>query len=465
METFQNKEQLDTGVNSYARAARNHWLPALLTFLAVVALATVAALRQESTFRASSQLLFRVSRTPILTGLAEGAQEIETLVNTQNPLVTEAQIITSQPLLAQVVDTLDLTDTEGTPLEAAQLRQNLGVEILAGADIIEISYDNPDPEKAAAIVNALTDAYIQGNYESTLAEATRARELIDQQLPQAEAFLQRSEESLRQFKQDNNIVLLETQAQSIVELMQSLDGDILQTQAELQSAAARSGQLRSNLGLSPQEAIVASDLSESSGVQGALSRLQEVDQNLAVERGFYTDNSPSVETLRNQQANLQQLLQREINTIAPGSDTEVSSRNLQVGEQRQQLIASLLASEAERQSLENRLAVLENARVSYNGQAALIPSLEQRQAELNSQVLVARTNYENLLNKQQELKIAESQASGNVTVLEPASVPDTPLAGKKLVIIAAGVLVGALLSTTVIFLLEMGDSGYARNHS
>jgi succinoglycan biosynthesis transport protein ExoP len=465
METFQDREQLDIAPRSYVRAARNHWFPAALTFFAVIAIATLASLRLEPTYKASAELLFRISRTPILTGLGEGTEDLDTLVNNQNPLVTETRIISSQPLLEEVIDMLDLTNEDGSPLSPNTLSQNLTVEVLPGADVMQVAFESSDPEQAAAVVNTLTDVYIQGNFESSLAQATKARELIDQQLPQSEAELQRADEALRQFKEENNIVLLDSQAQSIVALMQDLDQQILATRATLQEAVSRSSQLRSGLDLTPQEAIIVSDLSQATGVQGALLRLQEVQQELAVERGFYTDNSPTVENLRNQEGNLSQLLREEVNGVTDSGGTPLSSRQLQVGGQRQTMIASLIDAEIERLSLDQRLAVLSDAREDYRRQADTLPFLEQQQEKLTSELLVARQGYESLLQKQQDLRLAESQASGSVVVLEPAVAPQNPLPVRRFLIIAMGALVGALLATTVIFFLELNDSVYAKRLS
>ncbi|MBE9137697.1 GumC family protein [Nodosilinea sp. LEGE 07088] len=465
METFQDREQLDISPGSYVRAARNHWLPAALTFFAVLAIATLMSLRLEPTYKASAELLFRISRTPALTGLGEGSEDLDTLVNNQNPLVTETRIISSQPLLEEVIDILSLTNEEGSLLNPNALSQNLTVEVLPGADVVQVSYESRDPEQAAAVVNTVTDVYIQGNFESSLAQATKARELIDQQLPQSEADVQRADEALRRFKEENNVVLLDSQAQSMVALMQDLDQQILTTRAALQEAISRSSQLRSGLSLTPQEAIIVSDLSQATGVQGALLRLQEVQQQLAVDRGFYTDNSPTVENLRNQEDNLSQLLREEVDAIVPSGKTPLSSRHLQVSNQRQTMIASLIDAEIERLSLDQRLAVLSDAREAYNRQADALPFLEQQQEKLASELLVARQGYESLLQKRQDLRIAENQASGSVVVLEPAVVPQNPLSVRRFLVIAMGVLVGALLATTVIFLLELNDSVYARRSS
>ena len=459
METVKDRDQLDINLSSYAKAAQHNWRPAIVTFFGVMALAVLAAFLQEPVYRSSAQLLYRVSRTPALTGLGEGTQDLDTLVYNQNPLVTETKIISSQKLLAEVADALNSSPNMEVPLTVQDIRENLQVEILPGANVVEVTYESNNPENTAMVINALTEAYVRGNYESRRAEARQAMALIEQQIPRAEAMMRRSEDALRRFKEENGVILLEEQAGSIVTLMQDLDSQILITQAALQETTSRFNQLHHRLNLSPQEALIISDLSQSSGVQGTLLRLQEIERELAIEQGFYTEDSPIVENLRDQETNLRKLLQNEVDSIADSTFT--TSQSLQISNQRQEMMSSLIDAEIEHRSLQQRLEVLTNARSAYNVQAGKVPLLEQRQAELNSQLQVARQNYQSLLQKQEELRIAENQASGNVLILEPASVPENPSISNRIVIIALGMLVGALLSITVVFFLEISHSAQA----
>jgi uncharacterized protein involved in exopolysaccharide biosynthesis len=456
MDTLHNRESLDLDASQYLRVAKHHWVPAVVAFISTVAIAAVVAHLQAPSYKAQAKLLFKIDRTPALTGLGEGAGGLDPIVKSQNPLTTEVEVISSKPLLQKVIDNLNLTNERGKSLSPANLGRTLDIQILGGADVLQIAYESNDPEEAAAVVNELAHVYIENNALANRAETSEARELVATQLPQAEEFVRKSESALRQFKEENQVIALDEEAKSVVAVTQNLDSQILATQAELDEAAARSNQLRSQLGLSAQEAMMVSDLSQSSAVQGVMQELQGVRRQLAIERSFYTDESPLVIQYQAREDSLRELLQGEIETIA-GREGRVPERFLQVGQQRQALITGLLELEIQRLGLARRAESLYNSRMLYKNRAETLPRLEQRQGELDRQLQVARLTYQTLLQRLQELQVAEDQASGNASVLEPASVPQNPSSTKTNIILSLGVLLGALFAVTLVFLLEMND--------
>lgn len=457
METSQDKETFDLDVKQYIAAVKRHWLAAAMTFTAVVGASLLVTLLEKPEYRATARLLFQVDRVSLLTGLGEGVQDLETVVSAQNPLVTELEVVSADPLLEEVISSLNLTDQEGNLLSTKSLAENLEVSILTGTDIVELTYVSLDPLRAATVANELADVYIKENFESAREQATRARGLIEQQLVQTVSSVRETENALKNFKQQNNIVSLETQSENLLALIQIVDTEILVAQTNLEEARTRFNDLRSRLGLSPEEAILASDLSQSLGVQRALENLQATRQELAIQQGAFVDGSPQVERIRVQEENLNRLLQQEIGQITSNFDSQVPERLLQVGGQRQDLIAELLSSEVEVSTLVRRLENLTNQRNSYEEQITLIPILEQEQTELLGRAEAAQRNYQELLKQQQQLEIAENQALGNVSLLDPAAVPDRPASSiKKNLMI--GVLLGALMATTIIFIFEVAPN-------
>ncbi|MEB3360074.1 MAG: GumC family protein [Synechococcales bacterium] len=447
---------LDMELGGVVGIVRRRWLLAVGVFVATVAIAGVAATLAEDRYLASAKLLFRTDRTATLTGVGEGVAEFDPLVRTQNPLVTEIEVMTSRPLLEQVVEELGLTGPDGTPRGAGSIRRHLQVEILGGADVLKVSYEAGDPEEAAAIVNTLAEAYIEANVIDNRAKASQARELIESQLPQAESFVQESEGALRNFKEANRVVAIEQEAESVVRVMQDLDTQILSTQAALQEATTRVEELQQQLGLGVDEALVVSDLSQSPGVQGVLQDLQAAERSLASQRGFYTDESPDVITAQGEVESLRSLLREEVARVA-GRQTGVPSSYIQTGQTRQGLIAEYLASEVSRQSLASRLAALNGAQAAYRSRSDVLPRLEQQQAQLQRKLEVARLNYQTLLQRLQELRVAENQVEGNARIIEAAEVPHQPQTDQQTITILVGVLLGICLAATVVFILELMD--------
>ncbi len=454
-ESIKSRESLDVHPPRILKTIRRRWLPAMGVFVLTVACAALVATFQKETYVANAKLLFRVDRTSSLTGLGEGVGELDPLVRTQSPLVTEVEVISSRPLLSQVAEDIGPVN-DGDMLSTGDIRRGLDVTIPGGSDVIRLSYEGKDPELAATIVNTLAKVYIENNVVANRAKTTQAREVIESQLPEAEAFVRESESNLRQFKEANQIVAIDQQSESVVRLLENLDNQILEIQASLEEATTRSTQLRNSLALSLDDAMRVTDLSQSPSVQGVLQDLQQAERNLATQQGFYTDNSPNVQTTQLQIRSLESLLEQEVSTVL-GDAAQVPEQFLQTGETRQAMISNFLESEVQRLSLASKLDTLYDAQQIYRSRSNDLPRLEQQEAELQRTLEVARLSYQTLLQRLQELRVIEDQASGNAQLIEPATVPGNPNTTTATLILVSGVLIGALLAATVVFLLELND--------
>jgi uncharacterized protein involved in exopolysaccharide biosynthesis len=454
MESVGAREELDISAGQVGRLIQRRWLPALGVFLLTVAAAALLASLQKDTYVATAKLLFRLDRTPSLTGVGEGLNELDPLVRAENPLVTEVQVISSRPLAEQVANELALENEDEQSLSASAIRRNLSVEIIGGADVVSLAYESGDPEQAATVVNTLAELYIENATAASRAKASQARELIESQLPEAETFVQESEMALRVFKETNGVVAIESDSRALVENLQALDNQILTTQAALVEATSRSNRIRQSLGMSLDDALLMNDMSQSLGIQNALQDLQQAERTLATQRGFYTDESPVVRTSQAEVEQLAALLADEIQVVAGRAN--VPEQLLQAGQTRQSLTTQLLDAEVLRLSLASRLEALNTSRRAYETRSNNLPRLEQQESELRRRLDVARLNYQTLLQRLQEVKLAESQSTENVQLIEPAVAPSSAQSNST-VYILAGVLLGALLAATLVFLLELND--------
>ena len=448
-----DRASLDLDLLRYLSILKSRWLLVGFIMLGSVGLAALMAFTRPSTYEADAKLLVEIDRTSSLTGFGEGVGQLDPLVNAQNPLSTELQIITSRPVLQRVVETLNLKNASGEPLEPKDIQERLGAQILGGADVIQISFAHSDPEIAAVIVNTLADVYISNNIDDNTAKSGKALQLVEARLPESEAFVSKAEAELRNFKESNGIVSLPEEAAATVTTLEALESQSLATAVELREAQVRSQQLQSSLGLTLQQASTVSELSQSPGIQGALLEIQNLERQRSAELGFYTAEGPTVRYYQAQIDSLNGLLQREVASTL-GRDQSIQRRFLQAGEAKQTLIASFVQAETDRLSLASRLNSLEYALGTYKGRGETIPMLEQKQAELERKLEVARASYQTLLQRLQELEAAESQAVGNVRLIDPAIIPQTPGFDNKLILIA-GAVVGAFLSTSAVAILEI----------
>jgi capsular exopolysaccharide synthesis family protein len=262
---------------------------------------------------------------------------------------------------------------------------------------------------------------------------------------------------LRRFKENNKVIALTEEANSSVSVLANLKNQIAQAEANLADVSARSAELRRKIGMSPQEALAASSLSQSAGVQTALADYQKIDSQLALERTRFRDTTPAIADLEDKRAALRAILKERVRDVI-ASQSQVPAKNLQVGTTQQKLIEDAVQTEVQRLGLASQVAVLSNVKSTFEQRADTLPRLEQNQRELERKLNAAQSTYEVLLKKLQEAQVAENQNIGNARILETAVVPSQPINSRTQQSALIGGILGLLLGSAAALILEARDT-------
>ena len=447
----------DIDLQQFLLVFKRRWLAAVGVFGVSLGLAGLHYMQQEPVYQADGKLLIsKVNRTSSLTGLGE-PEKIDPLGNKSNPLETEAEVIRSIPIAEKVIAELDLRNELGKPLTPQQLLGRVSVKTLGSTDILALSYKSSDPEEAAEVVNGLMKVYRANEIRVNRQEASAARQFIDEQLPNTEKYLGQVENELRQFKEKNNVVALQQEAESAVSVISNLDQKIAETQAQFADATAASRALQDKIGMNAQQAITLSSLSQAPGVQKALEELQTAQSELATARSRFTNEHPTVQNLQGEEASLQAVLKERVQEVlGPGGGQSVG--NLQFSDTEQRLTEELVKSEVRRLGLSNQLNSLSQVKATYKQRMNVIPKLEQRQQELERKRETAQATYNTLAQRLQEVQIKENQDVGNIRIISDAVAPTAAVAPSKVKIMGLGGAVGILLGIATVFILDLGDA-------
>ena len=129
------------------------WVIALIAIM-FGGLAMGYSLVQTPVYEASVKLL--VAKQPGAApdeGLSSEVQGLQQLT------LTVIELIDSHPVAAAVVRELDLQTTSG------DLLQNLSVEQVNATSVVEVSYQDPSPQRAQRVVNAIGEEVSKRSYE------------------------------------------------------------------------------------------------------------------------------------------------------------------------------------------------------------------------------------------------------------------------------------------------------------
>ncbi|MBN3957475.1 polysaccharide biosynthesis tyrosine autokinase [Nostoc sp. NMS8] len=441
----------------YWAILKRRWLPTSIVFTLLLALSIGKTIIETPIYQATGQLVLKKNSTSSLTGVGNQLGQLESSVSGR-PLGNEVAVLHSLPIAERAINFLHLSENPLAFLNALQVKN------IEATDILELSYTDIDPKKAASIVNTLMKVYIENDINANRAQTRSARDFIAQQLPLRKAKLQASEQALQYFKQQNRVLDLKAEAASSVGILTDLDRQVAATRSDLASQTARMESIKQLFGVNSQQAVIAGFVGESPSTTLVLGQLQDIQQKIEIFKLRLTDSHPTVINLKEQEVVLKKQLQQRIEQSfiggagrfnqgkSPENIVQLRNQGLQQG-----ILGSYANAEAERLSLQVRLKALSQVITSYRQRANTLPKLELQQRQLEREIAATEASYQNLLARYQELLVAENLQVSNALVVTPALIPGVPIKNRQYINLLQGLIGGILLSGATAFILEKFD--------
>jgi len=190
------------------------WL-ILLVMTATVVTTTVVSLVLPKQYTAQTDLIVDAKSVDPVSGAILPVQMMSQY------LATQVDVITSHTVALKVVDALKMdtvtsaveqfyaaTEGEGNVRDwlANLLLQSL--EVIPGRDssVLTVTFTGADPEFAALVANAFSQAYINTTLELTIEPAKNTSRWFDEQLQAARSNLTKSQETLARYQNEKSIV-------------------------------------------------------------------------------------------------------------------------------------------------------------------------------------------------------------------------------------------------------------------
>lgn len=314
---------------------------------------------------------------------------------------------------------------------------NLGVEPTRMSRLVEIRFTSPDPDLSARIANAWAENFIQTNLERKVQATSYGRNLLQQQLAQQKQRLDESQRQLVGYASQQRIINLPAQGagenttaeRSIVaDNLASLNSALSQATADRIAAEAR---YRETGG---------SGASTEALRNGAINGLRQRRAELAGEyQELMTQFEPEYPAARQLKSQIDQIdrsianEERRVSVSIRADYNSAVERERGLQSQVDQLKASYLD--------------LRRRSIQYN--------IYQQEVDTN------RTLYEGLLQRFKEIGVAGGVGVNNISVVDPADVPQGPSSPRLALNLLIALLAGTILGAGIAFLLEQIDEAIA----
>ncbi|MEQ5806152.1 polysaccharide biosynthesis tyrosine autokinase [Alteromonas sp. NFXS44] len=329
---------------------------------------------------------------------------------------------------AQDENSQTLTDDQLRTILAQGIKAGISVSGGTQSQVINISYQNEDPELAARIVNAVSEAYIEFGLEARLSQLKDTAQWLTEQLQELKSTLQTSENKLRQFRVNQNLMDTDQQQRIANTQLQTLNTELVRAQTGVSEAKElyeqvvqieKNNQAYTSLGPVLQSNTIRDLVREESLLNRKVEELTK----------RYGEKHPKMIAARSDLQTAQANLNSEAKKIAENMKKDYK--------------AALSQEENIRKLISETTSSLQN----YQGNSFELERLE-RDVENNRRI------YESFLAKLMEADVSGNYEASNIRIIDSATIPDFPIKPRVLLIIIASMIVGVFLGIILALIKE-----------
>lgn len=340
---------------------------------------------------------------------------------------TQYKILRSTSLGEKVVQELKLTDQApfaGSPDPGAVFMAHVSVTPIPETRLVQVSVAHAVPKTAALWANALAQVFVRESVASRIQSAVQASQWIQERLSATQLTMRESQERFFKALEGQDLYVPEGSVSAVSASITKLNEDFISAQARrivLEAALKQVAEMRKGgerLDALPQ---VAQD-TQVAGIDGQLATLS-VELSRLKEK--FKPAHPDVQRVQAQFDELQRVKGARANQIVSAMQAELGQLQKREAELRQAM---------ERQK---ELAASQSRKTT---------ELEALRKEADS----AKSLYEVLLQKLNETDIAASIRNNNVTIIERAVAPSSPMRPKKMRLAGLASLIGLALGVLLV---------------
>ena len=408
-----------------------------------------------------------------------------TLPNSVVPTITEetltreltsiSQVVTSRSSLQPLMEKYDLYKEErlrGEPMELLidSMRKQIKVEVNTSRNDItngfNITYRGRDPKTTQAVASDLASKYVDEQTKSTINGGASAKQFIEDQVRQAKEELDTIDTQRLSYLQQN-MNNLPSQSQALVGRLTALHEGQKALIAELGRSRDLGAAYRSQLAditKSYEQEIVLSaenttDPKTTQAWAELVRRRSEFEGELQSLLSQYKEKHPDIiakkkqlEDIKAQQGQMieewKARIEERKQKLTQLSDPRILSLKTQI---------AMMDSDMDRQQ---RLLTETNAQIAdLDARINAIPNAEVGLEAIDREYQTKKLNYDNLLAQQQKIVVgadaAKDQQGGGIQVVDPANLPESPVAPKRFILTVAGFGIGIVLGLLLAVAFEM----------
>lgn len=385
----------ETGIDfrRYLDLFLRHWKLIVAVVVVVAGIAIVRTYLTAPVFRAAAVISIEREKVALSDlGLGEG------MLTMRDPdfIPTQIRMIKGRDVLEYVVNArlAGRAAGEGPDAEAAReleisrmvraISGQLEVNPVAGTSLIEVAYASGSPKEAAAMANAVVEAFVMWSRESRIEQAGQVSGFLEAQIEQLKKDVQDKERKLAEFGRSRDIVSMDPGTNVSMQKLEAFNKDHAAAVAERVNKAARYQQL---VAMSP-ESIADQD----AAVAAARSEQQKLEREYAEKLSVWKPDFPAMKQL------MGRIQKGKVYLDLVSAESAQKARDqarieMESARKREDVLRGVLRDQTSETLGQNVNAVeFGNLRVEISASRTLLETMLKRQAEMEVAARMAGTS-------------------------------------------------------------------------
>lgn len=419
----------------------------LLVLVCITAAGSYLAVTLPKVYRAEARLLVESPTIPDdLAASTVRAGSTELLGAVRQRVLTRSNLLETALEYEVYEDTSDMTTDE--IVNDMTERVQIGVPLSNdGTGLVLIAFEASSGKISADVTNAILNQILQQNVEIRTEASGQTLEFFEQEVARLNTELAEQGARVLEFQLKNRNALPESVEFQRTRLT-ALQERVSQINREFSSLSDRRARLTE---LFEQTGRI--DLSEAS-MSPELRQLRQLQGDLAAALVIYSPESPRVIALRTQVESLQERVNAQTGRNAQGSGL-LTAYSLQISDIDGQI--SFLAEQ--KSQIEEEMEKLIAAIDATPENAITLGTLQRSYDNISEQFDQATVA---LAEARTGDRIEALSKGQRIVVIERASIPESPFAPNRKLIVAGSVLAGAAAGAALVFLMVLLNQGIRR---
>jgi succinoglycan biosynthesis transport protein ExoP len=340
-------------------------------------------------------------------------------------------------------------------------QDKLTIQRLGETKIIEVNYQDSDPAKIIAVLQTISDAFVAYSKNDHNSDTRIALETVQSKIPTLTERIKVLEEELVNLQSEYGMIDPQIASQQVLAEKQQIAQEKRTNQLELAEQQSLFTTLQNQLNLDPEQALMATALSQSPRYQELLNQLQELESKLALESSRFKEKAPPILALLKQRELLLPLLEEEASRVLGVDVATVDPKALTFQDSvRVDLIHKMVNAANDIKMLEVRQNVLNQAEQQVNQYAKKIPQMVKDLTKIKEELATNQKTLNNLQAQENSLLMTISQTEipwetiAEPDVLKTAEGNNLVVWPKLPINLAVGGLAGFILSSILAWFLD-----------